>query len=208
MLEVKDIHKSYGGRQVLQPVGFCLPEGHCLGVAGDNGSGKSTLLRLLAQVLCPDGGDILWDGRSVLGDRAFLRRCVGYVPQNSDLAEELTVRRQLRLWQSACGAVGEPDPEVMTLLGLEELLPRRIDQLSGGMQRRVSIALALMNRPRILVMDEASAGLDRAYRLALLDWLEEFLHRGGCLIWCSHHQEEIHRLCGSVLTLEDGRPIW
>lgn len=205
MLQVQDLCKSYGRRQVLAPVRFCLPAGQCLGVAGGNGSGKSTLLRLLAQVERPDGGDILFDGRSVLGNRSFLRRHVGYVPQNSDLAEELTVRRQLKLWKSACGQTGEPDREILELLGLEELLPRRICDLSGGMQRRVSIAMALLSRPGILVMDEATAGLDESYCIALLDWLEGFLRRGGRMIWCSHHKEELDRLCGSVLTLREGQ---
>lgn len=207
MLQVRDICKSYGGRQALAPVRFCLPEGQCLGVAGDNGSGKSTLLRLLAQVQRPDGGDILFDGRSILGDRAFLRRYVGYVPQNSDLAEELTVRRQLKLWLSACGQTGAPNEEVLSMLGLEELLPRRIATLSGGMQRRVSIAMALLTDPKILLMDEATTGLDRSYCPALLTWLEGFLRRGGYLVWCSHHQEELDRLCGSVLTLREGQPF-
>ena len=77
MLEVRGLCKSYGGRQVLAPVSFVLPPGQCLGLAGSNGSGKSTLLRLLAQVQRPDSGDVLHQGRSVLGDRQFLRRTLG-----------------------------------------------------------------------------------------------------------------------------------
>ena len=80
MLEIRQLCKSYDGRQVLSPVSFVLPPGQCLGLAGRNGSGKSTLLRLIAQIEKPDGGDVLWQGRSVLGDRRFLRRELGYVP--------------------------------------------------------------------------------------------------------------------------------
>ncbi|MCI8762868.1 MAG: ATP-binding cassette domain-containing protein, partial [Oscillospiraceae bacterium] len=86
MLEVRELCKSYGGRQVLAPVSFVLPPGRCLGLAGSNGSGKSTLLRLLAQVQRPDSGDVLYRGRSVLGDRQFLRRTLGYAPQSAELA--------------------------------------------------------------------------------------------------------------------------
>lgn len=207
MLQVQDICKIYGAHQALAPVRFFLPPGQCLGVTGGNGSGKSTLLRLLAQVQRPTGGDIRFEGRSVLGDRAFARRSVGYVPQNNDLAEDLTVLRQLKLWQSACGQSGPLDAQILSMLGLEELLPKRISILSGGMQRRVSIAMALLNHPRILVMDEATTGLDQSYCQQLLCWLEEFLRRGGYLIWCSHHPDEIRRLCGSVLTLQDGQPM-
>ena len=106
MLEIRQLCKSYSGRQVLSPVSFVVPPGQCLGLVGSNGSGKSTLLRLIAQIERPDSGDVLWQGRSVLGDRQFLRRQLGYVPQSAELAQDLTVRQQLVLWQAACGASG------------------------------------------------------------------------------------------------------
>ncbi len=205
MLEVRGLCKSYGGRQVLAPVSFALPPGQCLGLAGSNGSGKSTLLRLLAQVERPDGGNVLYQGRGVLGDRQFLRRTLGYVPQQAGLAPGLSVERQLVLWQRACGLAGALPGDVLELLGLEPLLRRPADALSGGMARRVSIAMALLSRPRLLLMDEATAGLDGAYTPRLLDWLEGFLAQGGSMIWCSHHPDELERLCGAVLRLEEGR---
>ncbi len=204
MLEVRGLCKSYGGRQVLAPVSFVLPPGQCLGLAGSNGSGKSTLLRLIAQIQRPDSGEILLDGRSVLGDRQFLRRRLGYAPQSAELARELSVERQLTLWARACDMTGPLPEEVLELLGLRELLRRPIRALSGGMAQRVSIAMALLPRPDILLMDEATAGLDQGYGPRLLDWLESFLAGGGSLIWCSHHQEELERLCGAVLRLEKG----
>ena len=206
MLEICQLCKSYGGRRVLCPVSFVLPPGQCLGLAGHNGSGKSTLLRLIAQIERPDGGDVLYEGRSVLGNRQFLRKMLGYVPQSAELARELTVRQQLRLWQAACGLSGPFPEDVLDLLGLEPLLKASIRTLSGGMAQRVSIALALLNRPRVLLMDEAASGLDGGYVPRLLDWLEgTYLPGGGSLIWCSHHPEELERLCGAVLTLEEGR---
>lgn len=206
MLEIRQLCKSYRGRQVLCPVSFVLPPGQCLGLAGHNGSGKSTLLRLIAQIERPDGGDVLYEGRSVLGNRQFLRKMLGYVPQSAELARELTVRQQLRLWQAACGLSGPFPEDVLDLLGLEPLLKASIRTLSGGMAQRVSIALALLNRPRVLLMDEAASGLDGGYVPRLLDWLEgTYLPGGGSLIWCSHHPEELERLCGAVLTLEEGR---
>ena len=205
MLEVRGLCKSYGSRQVLAPISFCLPPGQCLGLAGSNGSGKSTLLRLLAQVQRPDRGEILFQGRSVLGDRQFLRRQLGYVPQSAELAPELTVRQQLVLWQRACDLSGDLPGDILELMGLEELMPRPVQDLSGGMAQRVSIAMALLSHPVLLLMDEATAGLDRAYVPRLMDWLEQFAARGGSLIWCSHIQTELDRLCGAVLHLEDGR---
>lgn len=204
MLEVRGLCKSYGGRQVLAPISFILPPGQCLGLAGSNGSGKSTLLRLLAQVQRPDSGDVLYQGRGVLGDRQFLRRTLGYAPQSAELIAELTVRQQLTLWQRACALTGPLPGDILELLGLEPLLRRPIHTLSGGMAQRVSIALALLSRPRVLLMDEATSGLDRDYIPKLLDWLEAYVAQGGSLIWCSHRREELDRLCGAVLTLKEG----
>ncbi len=207
MLEVRALCKSYGGRQVLSPVSFALPPGQCLGLAGSNGSGKSTLLRLLAQIQPPDSGDVLWEGRSVLGDRKFLRRVLGYVPQSPELAGDLRVDAQLRLWQRACDLTGPLPEDILALLGLEPLLRRSVRTLSGGMAQRVNIAMALLNRPRVLLMDEATAGLDRDYVPRLLDCMKSFLAGGGSLIWCSHHAGELEQLCGAVLRLEDGHLV-
>lgn len=201
MLEIDGVSKSYSGRRVLEPVRFCLPAGCCIGITGENGSGKSTLLRLLAQVERPDGGDIRYQGASVLGDRNFLRRKLGYVPQGHDLLEDLTVSGQLKLWQSACGLSGPLPGEILELLDLEPMMKSRIRTLSGGMKRRVSIGMALLSSPEILVMDEATTGLDRAYCRRLLDWLEGYMTRGGRIVWCSHHQQELDRLCGSCLRI-------
>ncbi len=207
MLEIRQLCKSYAGRQVLAPVSFVLPPGQCLGLAGSNGSGKSTLLRLIAQVEKPDGGDVLYGGRSVMGNRQFLRHMLGYVPQGDGLAGELTVRRQLVLWQAACEVPGPLPGDILDLLGLGPLLEKPIRSLSGGMARRVSIALALLSRPKVLLMDEATSGLDQGYVPQLLDWLEGYVSGGGSLVWCSHHGSELDRLCGAVLRLEDGTLI-
>ena len=208
MLEVRQLCKSYGGRQVLAPASFVLPPGQCLGLAGSNGSGKSTLLRLLAQIQRPDSGDVRFQGRSVLGDRHFLRQELGYVPQSAELARELTVGQQLDLWRRACDLTGPTPPEVLELLGLEPLQNKPIRALSGGMAQRVSIALALLARPQVLLMDESTAGLDRDYVPRLLDWLGGvYLPGGGSVIWCSHHPAELERLCGAVLRLEDGKLV-
>ena len=201
MFIAKDISKAYHGRTVLENISFALPAGHCLGITGENGAGKSTLLRILAQVDAPDRGDILFGGRSVLGDRQFLRRTLGYVPQNCDLLPDLTARQQLELWQAACGCKGPLPGDVGELLAFRELEKVKISEMSGGMQRRVSIALALSTQPRILVMDEATAGLDSRFREGLLTWLEDYLKKGGRILWCSHLAQENVRLCGTVLPL-------
>lgn len=199
MLEIDGICKSYHGRQVLPPTRFVLPRGFCVGITGDNGAGKSTLLRIIAQMEGPDGGDIRFRGKSILGNREFMRKVVGYVPQRAELMEELTVAAQLKLWHRACGLSGALPEEPLALMGIEPMLKSRISTLSGGMKQRLSIAMALLSSPEVLIMDEATTGLDREYRERLLTWLEGFLARGGRVIWCSHHAQELDRLCGSCL---------
>ena len=207
MLEIDGICKSYSGHCVLQDVHFVLPAGHCLGITGENGSGKSTLLRIVAQIEKPDAGDIRYGGKSVLGDRQFLRRKLGYVPQGNDLMEDLTVQAQLKLWQSACNLSGALPEDILELLGIGPMLKKPIRSLSGGMQRRVSIAMALMTRPEVLIMDEATTGLDRDYCEKLLTWLEGYLARGGRILWCSHQKQELDRLCSGFLSMDaSGKP--
>lgn len=201
MFLVQNICKSYHGKPILQDVSFILEKGSCLGIVGENGSGKSTLLKILAQITPPDSGDILYKNKSVRNDRRFLRKKLGYVPQHFDLIPELTAKQQIQLWQSACDCRNPIPVTVSQTLGLEELLNVKIREMSGGMQKRVSLAMAMSTSPEILIMDEATTGLDSAYRTALLNWLEEYLHWGGRIVWVSHYSEEIQRLCNKVITL-------
>lgn len=201
MLQVDGISKSYHGQCVLDAISFCLPAGQCLGITGENGSGKSTLLRILAQIERPDSGEIRYAGQSIIGNQKFLRMCLGYVPQQNDLMRDMTVKGQLKLWQSACALRGPLPEDVMELLGIGPMLDSRIHTLSGGMQRRVSIAMALLNRPRILIMDEATTGLDEGYCVRLLDYLKDYTKKGGSLLWCSHQTRELERLCDSRMKL-------
>lgn len=203
-LEIREVCKSYRGRCVLEPVSFCAAGGECLLITGANGSGKSTLLRLIAQVEPPDSGQVLYEGRDVRGDRAFVRRKLGYIPQDNALADDLTVSEQLALWLAACGVRGKPDLQILRLMGLEALLRRRIRDLSGGMRQRVSIALALLTKPELLVADEATEGLDSAYRSALLAYTEELLRAGGCVVWCTHRTDELDMFGKKCLRLRPG----
>lgn len=211
MLEVTHIRKIYHKRTVLDGVGFTLRPGECLGVAGHNGSGKSTLLSIVAQVTPPDAGSIACEGRNVLGDRDFMRRMVGYVPQQNALLHDLTVWETLRFWQRAYGlaeadlfAPGGP----CAMLGLEKLKKKRVGTLSGGMQKRLSVALALLHSPRYLLLDEALPALDRHYRAALLDWLGVCRRAGTALLYCSHEVDELRDFCDSILVLRQGVPVF
>ena len=201
MLEIREIRKSYGETAVLLGASLRMEPGVWLGLAGRNGCGKSTLLGIAAQVLPSDGGDILCGGVSVLGDRRFLRKKLGYVPQEDALCDFLTVEQQLALWRSAVEAA---DPETEQLLDLGEIAKKRIDRLSGGQRKRLSIAMALQTRPEYLIMDEAFSSLDTVYRERLAQWITQQCARGMSVLWCSHDTGELERLCTRLCALRGG----
>jgi ABC-type multidrug transport system ATPase subunit len=202
VLEVRRICKTLGGTPILRGADLTLRPGMCVGLTGANGSGKTTFMRILAQELAPDSGEVLWDGKSVLGDRRFLRRHLGYVPQDDALSEFLTVDQQLRFWQSA---VGRTDMEIIELLDLPALGRQRIAVLSGGQRRRVSIAMALQSAPDILILDEAFSALDAQYRDRMASWIGKARQRGAAVLLCSHDRAEIRAICSQVTELRGGR---
>lgn len=210
MLEAVGISKTYRGKTVLSSSAFSLEPGELLGIAGHNGSGKTTLLSIVAQVTKPDSGDIREDGVSVMGRRNFLRRSLGYIPQQNWLLPDLTVQETLRFWQRTYGMSGPlwGASSVCSLLGLEPLAKKRVGTLSGGMQKRVSTALALMHNPRYLLMDEALPALDRHYRSLLLHWIANFRQGGGSVIYCSHETEDLRVLCDRILILQEGKTVF
>ena len=210
MLAVKGVTKRYKKTTVLNNTGFTLAPGEMLGIAGHNGSGKSTLLSIVAQVIPADRGEILENDVPVLSNRAFMRQAIGYIPQRNGLLSDLTVTETLRFWQRVYG-ISEPifaKGSASCLLGLEELAKKKVGALSGGMQKRLSAALAMMHQPRYLLMDEVLPSLDRHYRLVFLDWMVDFRKQGGAVLYCSHEVEELNSLCDSILVLRDGETVY
>lgn len=205
MLEGKNLTKRYGGREVLSSVSLQLEPGQCLGLIGSNGSGKSTLIAILAQTIEADGGELLLDGRCVKGDKRFLRSRLGYLPQQPALLGELKVKEQLKFWQRNQKLRNGLSKELEELLGIRELEGQRISYLSGGQQRRVSLALALMGEPDYLLMDEPCSALDAAYRQELLQWIANYCKQGKAVLWCSHDREELEGLCEKSVGLDHGQ---
>jgi ABC-2 type transport system ATP-binding protein len=160
-LQTEGITKKYGAAAVLNGVAMSLASGEVLGLFGPNGSGKSTLLDILALALRPDGGRILIDGADALADPGAYRSRIGYAPQDVALFEELTVRENLLCWSRLPGKdAREKAGEVAARLSLEPILKKRVSSLSGGMKRRVNLAVCLMGAPKLLILDEPFTGVD------------------------------------------------
>ena len=208
MLEARGVSKAFNRIPILDKVDFRLEPGQRLGVAGHNGSGKSTLLSIVAQVLAPDSGDVLYDGEPLSVKRSREAAILGFVPQDNSLLDDLTVKETLVFWRKiyglpANGVFSPSSPAAM--LGLDEIAGKRIALLSGGMQKRVSIAIALQRQPRLLLLDEALSPLDRRYRLALEEYMADFCRQGGSIIYCSHETAELAAFCNRILVLRRGR---
>lgn len=205
LIEITDIRKRFGKKQVLNGVRFSAERGQIIGVLGGNGCGKSTLLSILAGVLPADSGAFTVDGSDLLRDHKTRARVVGYVPQGTPLIGELNALDNLRLWYDNDRLKKELDGGMLAALGIPDFLHTQVNRMSGGMKKRLSVGCAIANDPSILLLDEPSAALDLVCKGMLLDYFTSFCRRGGTILLATHDTEEIS-MCSSCFVLKDGLP--
>ncbi|WP_349408684.1 ABC transporter ATP-binding protein [Pseudalkalibacillus sp. SCS-8] len=205
MIELRNVHKQYKQKNVVKGVELMIPRGARVGFVGPNGAGKSTLMKMIATLVKPTGGEILVGGQSVTRKKKQIRKRIGYVPQDIALHPTLTVRDNLLFWAGmAPGSV--PDERILKLLdmvGLREQLNKRVDKLSGGMQRKLNIIVALLHDPELLIMDEPTVGIDIPSKTDIVSFLKA-LGPDKTILFSSHDLQEIEMLCHYILVLEDG----
>ncbi|MBZ0156253.1 MAG: ABC transporter ATP-binding protein [Alphaproteobacteria bacterium] len=211
MLSVRDLAHSYGRREVLRGVSFDVVRGETFGLLGPNGSGKSTALAILSGVLNKTGaGTITFDGRTLLADDREFRRQVGVVFQSPGLDLKLTARENLNLAAMIRGVPGRERKqrveEQLERAGLADRAGDAVETYSGGMKRRLDIARALIDRPRVLLMDEPTAGLDEAAFRSTWQRLDDLRAARGDLtiIVATHRVDEADR-CDRLAVLSEGR---
>jgi ABC-2 type transport system ATP-binding protein len=202
-LQIRDIHKKYGSRQVLRGIDLSVEAGTCVGILGSNGCGKSTLLSVLAGVLPADRGTMLVDGNDLLKNVKERARLVGYVPQGTPLIEELTARDNLSLWYSKERLKLELKEGMLGLLGLEDFLKIPVHKMSGGMKKRLSIGCAVAGRPPILLLDEPMAALDLACKRDISAYINAHKANGGIVLIVTHDALELE-LCDQWYIMKDG----
>lgn len=203
MVKVENLQKSYKKHRVLSGVSFEAKPGERIVFVGRNGCGKTTLLQILSGAVKADGGDIRYFGADPIRMPRLFDRYCGYVPQENPLLEELSVLDNLKLW-------GFRKKEMTSLLeefDLEDLLRIKVERLSGGMKRRLSIACACVNRSPILILDEPTAALDLYYRSEILSWLKSYQSRGGIVLMSTHEEAEIKEASQCII-LKDGSCIY
>ncbi len=207
-----DLHKRYKTVQALDGVSFAVREGEVFGLLGPNGAGKSTTVRVLTTLTQPDSGRALVGGEDVVAHPAHVRRMFGYVAQDSGVDWEATGRENLLLQGRIHGMAGAPlharVDELLGLVGLRDAADRQARGYSGGMKRRLDIALGLVHRPKVLFLDEPTTGLDPEARAAM--WIEvERLAQAESLtiLLTTHYLEEADRLAERVAIVSKGKIV-
>ncbi len=200
ILQVKSISKSYKDVEILSEVSLQLKSGVILGLLGDNGSGKTTLMSILSGTKKANSGSILYNGKEITKQS---RLKIGYVPQYPILIEYLTVLDNLKLWVTIYGLESLQKANIPEFLEMESMYKKKVSQLSGGMKKRLSIAIALMNRPEFLILDEAFAALDLVTVQHMMKYLKNNKEIG--VLYSSHNIYEVAELCDQAVVLKGGK---
>jgi ABC-2 type transport system ATP-binding protein len=209
VLDCHDLRKSFGDRVAVDGVGFCIGPSETYGLLGPNGAGKTTTISMICGLLVRDAGTVVVAGRPVDIDEADAKAAIGYVPQELAIYPDLTARENLRFFGQLYRMGGaELERRVDEILETIELADRgndRTDQFSGGMKRRLNIGIGLLHRPRLLVLDEPTVGVDPQSRNAILSSVEELARQGMAILYTTHYMEEAERLCDRVGIIDHGR---
>ena len=211
LLDVHELRKSYGGEEVIRGISLSLERGQCHGLLGPNGAGKSTTLRLCLGLTDPDGGEVTLLDLPVPKAAREARVRLGVVPQVDNLDPDFTVFENLLVYGRYFGEdearIRARIPDLLDFAGLANRGRSRIQQLSGGMKRRLSLARALINDPDLIFLDEPTTGLDPQARHLIWDRLKQLLSRGKTILLTTHFMDEAERLCDRIYIMDHGRII-
>ncbi len=202
MIEVKNISKRYRNT-VLDDISFTAEKGQCIGIIGANGCGKTTLLSIMAGVNKTQSGKIYYNNE--LADRkSVFKKYIAYVPQENPLIDELTTKDNLLLWLGSNRKIKDGfENGVLKDLGIDEFLNKQVNELSGGMKRRLSIGISLSNNAPIMLLDEPGSALDIYGKQEVNSYISNYVKNGGTVVMSTHDRDEID-LCNKLYKIEDG----
>jgi lipooligosaccharide transport system ATP-binding protein len=209
LIVAEKLAKRFGAQPVVRDIYFTIAPGQCFGFLGPNGAGKTTTLRMLLGLSPPSGGTLTVFGQPIPAAGREIRARIGVVPQADNLDPDFTVVENLRTYGSYFGLDADTlAPRISELLAFVELTDRadsKLETLSGGMKRRLTIARALINDPELVILDEPTTGLDPQVRHLIWARLRELLARGKTLLLTTHYMEEAERLCDDLVIMDKGR---
>lgn len=207
-IKLQDVRLKLGGRDVLRGITLDVPYGDSLGVIGPNGAGKTTLYRMIMGLGLPDSGVVEVLGHRMPDPRP--RGRIGYMPQDEALYPDLTVRENLNFFGQVFGMDGRRRrrriDEVLALVDLPDRADDRVRELSGGMRRRASLAVAILHEPDLVILDEPTVGVDPELRAAFWDYFLKMNSQGTTIIVSTHHLDEASR-CSRVALLRYGEVL-
>jgi len=211
MIEVEGLRKTYEDLVAVDTVSFTARPGQIFGLLGPNGAGKSTTLGCICGLLTPSGGTVRVLGHDVVRQSVESRRSLGVVPQELALYEDLSARENLGFWGSTYGLRGAElkgrVAEVLDVVGLADRAGDAVKKFSGGMKRRLNFAAAVVHRPKVLLLDEPTVGVDPQSRVKLLDLVREQVAGGATVLYTTHHMEEAAELCDHLAIVDHGKVI-
>ena len=211
MIEVRDISKRFGAVQAVHGVSFTAADSHITGLLGPNGAGKSTTLRIVSTVLKADTGSVAVDGVDLRVDTVGARLQLGVLPHASGLYPRLTARENIRYYGALNGLAGAElerrIDELVELLEIGEFASRRAAGFSQGQRIKVALARAIVHRPRNLVLDEPTNGLDVMATRALRALIRRLRDAGHCVLFSSHVMQEVAALCDGIVIIAHGRIV-
>ena len=217
LFAAQNLYKHYGDATVVNDVSFAIAPGECLGVIGPNGAGKTTTIRMCLGLTAPDSGNVLFypEGATeplhMPRDALAIKAQLGVVTQFDTLDPDFTCAENLRVFGRYFGLKGrtmdERVPQLLEFAALTHKADAKPGELSGGMKRRLSLARALVNRPRLLLLDEPTTGLDPQARHLMWERLQLLLQQGTSILLTTHFMDEAERLCSRLLVLDHGKKI-
>ncbi len=202
MIEVKNISKKYRNT-VLEDISFTAEKGQCIGIIGANGCGKTTLLSIMAGVNKAQTGEIYYNNE-LANKKSIFKKYIAYVPQENPLIDELTTKDNLLLWLGSARKIKEGlENGVLKDLGIDEFLDKQVNELSGGMKRRLSIGISLSDNAPIMLLDEPGSALDIYGKQEVNAYISDYVKNGGTVIMSTHDRDEIN-LCDKLYKIENG----
>jgi ABC-2 type transport system ATP-binding protein len=208
MIQVRDLRKSYGSLVAVDGVSFEVRGGETFGLLGPNGAGKTTTIGMMIGVLAPDSGEILVNG-GARPTEPVARRAIGVAPQSLALYEDLTAPENITFFGRLYGLAGAKLKERvewgLAFAGLEDRRGDRVKTFSGGMKRRLNMAVAMVHEPQVIFLDEPTVGVDPQSRNHVFDRIDELRAAGRTMIYTTHYMEEAQRLCDRVAIMDHGK---
>jgi ABC-2 type transport system ATP-binding protein len=209
MIDVQSLRKQYGDLVAVDEVSFAAEQGRIFGLLGPNGAGKTTTIGCISGLLKPTSGRVMVSGHDVVNAAQDAKRHLGIVPQELALYSDLSAAANLEFWGAAYGLSGDPlrqrVGEVLTLIGLADRSRDKTSTFSGGMKRRLNFGCGIVHSPRVLLLDEPTAGVDPQSRVRLLELVREQARTGTTVIYTTHYMEEAQELCDRIAIMDHGK---